>query len=161
MNKTMFLRPVRCAMGWIMLLLSTQVVFAAGEELKVYKSPDCGCCVKWIEHMEQQGVLAQALHPVNMAAVKQHYGIKPAYRSCHTAVSEQGYVFEGHVPARLVQQFLAAPPAGAIGLTVPGMPVGSPGMEMGTRFDPYQVLLLKQDGSAEVYATISQPSDQY
>ncbi|MGB2130858.1 MAG: DUF411 domain-containing protein, partial [Marinobacterium sp.] len=83
------------------------------------------------------------------------------FQSCHTAVSESGYVFEGHVPARLVKQFLANPPEGALGLTAPGMPMGSPGMEMGSRFDPYQVLLMKQDGGYEVYANIERQSEQY
>jgi hypothetical protein len=76
-------------------------------------------------------------------------------------VSESGFLFEGHVPAKLVKQFLASPPEGALGLTAPGMPMGSPGMEMGNRFEPYQVLLMKKDGSHEVYATIGQQAEQY
>ena len=68
-----------------------------------------------------------------------------------TAVSSDGYVFEGHVPAHVIQRFLTDPPNNAIGLAVPGMPVGSPGMEVGDRFDPYDVLLLRTDGSSEVY----------
>jgi len=72
-------------------------------------------------------------------------------------VTEQGdYVFEGHVPARYVEAFLANPPEGAIGLSVPGMPVGSPGMEVGDRQDYYQVLLLKADGSSSIYAHVNQ-----
>lgn len=161
MKKFTSLSLLRRLCGAVMALFIAQMTFAAGEELKVYKSPDCGCCVKWVEHLESHGLATSTLHPMNLAAVKQHFGIKPAYRSCHTGVSEQGYVFEGHVPAKLIEQFLAAPPEDAIGLAVPGMPVGSPGMEMGVRFDAYQVLLLKKDGSAEVYANISQPGMQY
>ena len=72
--------------------------------------------------------------------IKLEAGISPAARSCHTAISTDGYVFEGHIPSRYIRQFLAAPPEGARGLVVPGMPVGSPGMEMGDRFDPYDIL---------------------
>jgi len=84
----------------------------------------------------------------------------PRYQSCHTAVSSHGYVFEGHVPARHIKAFLANPPADAIGLAVPGMPLGSPGMEVGSRFDPYEVLLLKKDGSSEVFARVDSPAQQ-
>jgi hypothetical protein len=88
-------------------------------------------------------------------------GLQGQYHSCHTAVSEQGYLFEGHVPAKLMQDFLEQPPADALGLAVPGMPMGSPGMEVDDRFSPYQVLLVKKDGSYEVYATIEEQADQY
>lgn len=123
--------------------------------LDVYKSPTCGCCEDWIEHIETAGFDASIHHPEDIKAVKQSNAIAPPYHSCHTAVSKQGYVFEGHVPAHLIQRFLANPPPNAIGLAVPGMPIGSPGMEMGDRYDSYNVLLLKNDGSAEVYAAIS------
>ena len=100
-------------------------------------------------------------HPRDLNGLKQDHGIAPQLQSCHTAITEEGYVFEGHVPVKFVKQFLANPPAGAIGLTVPGMPLGTPGMEMGNRFTPYNVLLIKEDGSAEVYAEISKPEDQH
>ena len=80
----------------------------------------------------------------DLKPIKEKYGIKPDFRSCHTAVSKDGYVFEGHVPAKLVKQFLSQPRTDAIGLSVPAMVVGSPGMEMGEKFMPYQVLLLKK-----------------
>jgi len=134
---------------------------AKTEHLNVYKSPTCGCCVDWIEHAEENGFETQAFHPRNLDQMKLEMGIQRHFQSCHTAVSESGYVFEGHVPARLVKQFLANPPEGALGLTAPGMPMGSPGMEMGSRFDPYQVLLMKQDGGYEVYANIERQSEQY
>ena len=81
-------------------------------------------------------------------------------RSCHTAVSSQGYAFEGHIPARDSHQFLANPPADGIGLTVPAMPVGSPGMEVGDKFMPYRVLLMKKDGSTEVFASVESAAQQ-
>lgn len=130
-------------------------------ELLVYKSPTCGCCGEWITHAEKAGFAAKAIHPEDLQAEKQRWGVRPQYASCHTAVSKEGYVFEGHVPARLVQQFLAEKPAGAIGLAVPGMPAGSPGMEMGDQFTPYDVLLLKEDGSYSRYAHIGTQQEQY
>lgn len=129
--------------------------------LTVYKSPTCGCCADWITHMEEAGFEASTEHPQQMRTIKMQLGIAPEYSSCHTGVSEQGYVFEGHVPAKLVRRFLDDPPENALGLAVPRMPVGSPGMEVGDQFEPYDVLLLKEDGSSEIYARIENPSEQY
>lgn len=129
--------------------------------LRVYKSPTCGCCVDWIDHVEDAGFHSVTHHPDNLTQLKLEMGLQGQYHSCHTAVSEQGYLFEGHVPAKLMQDFLEQPPADALGLAVPGMPMGSPGMEVDDRFSPYQVLLVKKDGSYEVYATIEEQTDQY
>ncbi|MEZ0149685.1 MAG: DUF411 domain-containing protein [Candidatus Reddybacter sp.] len=129
--------------------------------MDLYKSPTCGCCGKWADHAEDRGFALTTHHPADLSKLKAERGIAPQYRSCHTVVSADDYVFEGHVPARFIHQFLTAPPADAIGLAVPAMPMGSPGMEMGDRFSPYQVLLLKRDGSAEVYAEVSSPLEQY
>ena len=123
--------------------------------LDVYKSPTCLCCDDWVEHIETAGFDAPVHHPADLNALKQSNAIAPRYQSCHTAVSKEGYVFEGHVPAHLIHRFLANPPKNAIGLAVPGMPVGSPGMEMGDRYDSYNVLLLNTDGGAEVYEAIN------
>ncbi len=133
----------------------------ASAEMLVYKSPTCGCCGDWIKHMEGAGFALKSEHPEDLAGIKTQLGIAENVRSCHTAVSPQGYVFEGHIPARLIQQFLASPPEDAIGLSVPGMPVGSPGMESGDRFMPYQVMLLRRDGSTAVYASINTLEEQY
>ena len=81
-------------------------------------------------------------------------------RSCHTAVTTDGFVFEGHVPAKYMAKFLENPPKGAIGLAVPGMPMGSPGMEYQNKFMPYQVMQLNKDGSTAVYADIDSPEAQ-
>jgi hypothetical protein len=83
------------------------------------------------------------------------YEIKPEYRSCHTGVSSNGYIFEGHVPSKYVTQFLSEDHPSAIGLSVPGMPLGSPGMEVGDRFMPYKVLILYKDGTSKVYADVN------
>ncbi len=128
--------------------------------MDVYKSPTCGCCVDWITHIEDNGFRAKTHHPEDLDRLKADKGIARHLQSCHTGVTQEGYVFEGHVPARYIQQFLEDTPEGAIGLSVPGMPVGSPGMEIGDRFTPYQVILLKTDGNAEVYASIQSPADQ-
>lgn len=132
-----------------------------GIAMKVFKSPTCGCCNDWIEHVSEHGYELEGAHPYDLDETKLLLGVAPQYQSCHTALTEDGFVFEGHVPARHIKQFLAERHEDAVGLAVPGMPTGSPGMEMGTRFDPYQVLLLKKDGSAEVYADIRSPAMQY
>jgi len=123
-------------------------------ELEVFKSPTCQCCGRWIEHIDSLGFKTTTQHPEDLAAVKQSLGIAPEYQSCHTGVSKDGYVFEGHIPANVMQRFLAEKPEGALGLAVPGMPMGSPGMEMGGHSDDYDVLLLKKDGSSEIYESI-------
>jgi len=130
------------------------------EAFTVYKQPTCGCCVEWMSHVNAAGMETIGKDLEDLNAVKMQYQIAPRYQSCHTAVSSHGYVFEGHVPARHIKAFLANPPADAIGLAVPGMPLGSPGMEVGSRFDPYEVLLLKKDGSSEVFARVDSPAQQ-
>ena len=136
---------------------------SAGERvaLAVYKSPTCGCCGDWIEHLEERGFITETHHPENLSALKDDKGVPPEARSCHTAVSAQGYLFEGHVPALFIRRFLQAPPAGARGLTVPGMPIGSPGMEIDDKFTPYDILLVNADGSTEVFASIARYQDQF
>ena len=122
--------------------------------LDVFKSPTCGCCGKWVSHIEENGLVAKTYHPDNLNLVKQKLGIAAEFQSCHTGVSKEGYVFEGHIPADVMQRFLAEKPKGALGLAVPGMPMGSPGMEMGDRRDSYDVLLLMKDGTASIYQHI-------
>ncbi|MAI16552.1 MAG: metal-binding protein [Gammaproteobacteria bacterium] len=129
--------------------------------LTVLKSPTCGCCVKWMEHLHDNGFSTAVEEPENLAQQKMQLGISARYRSCHTGVSAQGYIFEGHVPSKFIHEFLGAPPEGSIGLSVPGMPLGSPGMEVGDRFMPYEILLLHKDGSSEIYAEINSASEQY
>ena len=129
--------------------------------MNVYTSPTCGCCGLWVEHAEQRGFKLSTHYPADLSLFKFEQGIKPELQSCHTAVSAEGYLFEGHVPARYMLEFLANPPAGARGLAVPAMPVGSPGMEVGDRFTPYEVLLLSEDGGTEVFARVTEPEQQY
>lgn len=128
----------------------------SGLSLTVYKDPSCKCCSKWISHMKDAGFKIGVRQPSNLNAIKDRYGIKKKYQSCHTAVRESsGAVFEGHIPASVVKRFLKEKPAGAKGLSAPGMPMGSPGMEMGSRRAPYDVLLLMKDGSSSIYEHVN------
>lgn len=118
-------------------------------EVTVYKSATCGCCVQWIEHLRTHGFRVRGIDVVDVAAYRAKAGVPPRLGSCHTALVG-GYVVEGHVPADVITRLLSEKPAIA-GLVVPGMPIGSPGMEDGSRKDPYAVLALGRDGSTSVY----------
>ena len=121
-----------------------------GKTIEVYKSETCGCCTQWIAHLQEHGIAVKAHNVPNTSAYRARLGIPAALGSCHTATVE-GYALEGHVPAAEIRRLLAEKPR-AVGLAVPGMPLGSPGMEMPDRVaDAYDVLLLRADGSREVY----------
>ena len=126
----------------------------AETSLLVHKTPTCGCCKMWVEHLKMNGLKANTQDHENLDEIKKMYGIKPQYRSCHTAVSKDGYIFEGHIPSKYITRFLSENHPNAIGLSVPGMPLGSPGMEVGDRFMPYDVLILFKDGSSNVFAEV-------
>ena len=120
---------------------------------EIWKSPTCGCCKDWIAHMEANGFRFR-VHEVGNTAVRERMKIPMKLGSCHTAVIGR-YAIEGHVPAKDVLRLIKEKPD-AIGLTVPGMPVGSPGMdgpEYGGRRDPYDVLLVANDGSTRVFSS--------
>lgn len=121
--------------------------------IEVWKDPSCGCCKDWVSHVEAAGFRTK-VHDVGNAAMRRRLGIDSKYGSCHTAVVG-GYALEGHVPAREIWRLLRERPK-ALGLAVPGMPIGSPGMDgpaYGDRSDRYEVLLLARDGSASVFHT--------
>lgn len=125
---------------------------AGATPIRVYKDASCGCCKSWIAHMQQNGFQVTAIdEPApTLDSIKQAHGITDATASCHTA--EVGnYVIEGHVPADLVQKLLREKPAGVVGLSVPGMVTGSPGME-GPNPQHYTVVALMKDGSTRPYA---------
>lgn len=118
----------------------------------VYKDPTCGCCSKWVDHLEEHGFTVRTTDTRDLTAFKASHGVPPQVRSCHTALVD-GYVLEGHVPAADVRRLLDERPAIA-GLGVPGMPVGSPGMEVpGTTAQPYDVLAFDEAGSTRVFVT--------
>ena len=117
--------------------------------VEVYKDPSCGCCEKWVEHMKASGFAPTVHNTSDIAAIKTKYKVTSALESCHTAIV-QTYVIEGHVPANLIHKLVKEKPA-VIGLAVPGMPMGSPGME-GGKPEPYSVLTFDKDGKTTVYA---------
>jgi len=120
--------------------------------LTVYKTPTCGCCKLWVDHARAglAGYEIKTLDMDDLTEVKTRLGVPESLQSCHTAITGP-YVFEGHVPADLIKRFLAQRPK-ALGLAVPGMPMGSPGMEMGGRKQPYNVVLFEKSGKTRVYA---------
>ncbi|MBZ1391439.1 DUF411 domain-containing protein [Psychrobacter pacificensis] len=126
----------------------------------VYKDANCGCCKEWVSYAEDNGLSATAHDVEDLSLFKERYSVPQQMRSCHTTVTTDGFVFEGHVPAKYMAQFLANTPAQAIGLAVPSMPVGSPGMEYEGKFMPYKVMQLNKDGTTEVYADIESPQQQ-
>lgn len=119
--------------------------------MQVWKDPNCGCCNDWVEILRKAGFEIQTFDTGN-TAVRQRLGLPTKFASCHTALID-GYVIEGHVNVSEIQRLLRERPK-ALGLAVPGMPVGSPGMdgpEYGNRRDPYDVLLVQKDGSSRSY----------
>jgi len=149
--KTRFLTPSLLAMA-ILFAAPAHAAQSPGGSIQVFKSPTCGCCGLWVEHMKKAGYTVTTTNtaPSLLARIKRQAGLAPDYQSCHTG-KIAGYVIEGHVPAEDVARLLREKPE-AIGLAVPGMPLGSPGMDMGGTKEPYEVLLIRRDGSSEVFA---------
>jgi hypothetical protein len=123
-------------------------VQAAGPEISVYKTSTCGCCGKWVEHLKANGFTPVVTDVQSTAEYRKKYGVPEQLLSCHTA-TVGGYAIEGHVPAADIHRLLKQKPKGK-GLAVPGMPLGSPGMEA-ARKDAYSVLLFDTDGSTSVF----------
>ena len=124
-----------------------------GPFAQVWKTPTCGCCKAWVEHLQSAGFTVQTRDVPSTDAMRAELGMPVAMASCHTALIG-GFVVEGHVPAREIQRLLAEPRAATadvLGLSVPGMPIGSPGMEMGEQRDKYNVMLVLKNGQSRVY----------
>jgi hypothetical protein len=115
----------------------------------VYKSPACGCCGEWVKHVQANGFRVDVKDVEDVTPIKQRFGVPEALGSCHTA-TVGGYVVEGHVPAGDIKRLLREKPS-AVGLAVPGMPIGSPGMEQG-KPEPYSTLLFDERGRTTVFA---------
>ena len=134
------------------IALAGTAVFRAQQArpgITVYKTATCGCCSLWVDHLKAAGFEVKAVDVEDIAAVKTTYGVPAALQSCHTAVVS-GYAIEGHVPADAVARLLKERPPVA-GLAVPGMPVGSPGMEVGNRRDPYSIMSFDRTGKSAVF----------
>ncbi|USD64627.1 DUF411 domain-containing protein [Vibrio sp. SCSIO 43136] len=131
-------------------MLTMSSAFAA--PMITHKSPTCGCCDDWVTHMQDAGFEVTVKNHDNMSPIKQKLGVTPQLASCHTAVID-GYVFEGHIPAKDIKAFLANPPKQALGLAVPGMPLGSPGMEYGDQKHPYKVYAFNEQGQTFTFAS--------
>lgn len=119
---------------------------AQATDVMVYKTPWCGCCDAWIDHLRENGFSVSVTERDDLTAVREQQGVPAALQSCHTAIVD-GYVVEGHVPAADVRRLLNERPQ-ATGLAVPGMPMGSPGMEQGDLREPYASILFGPDGSS-------------
>jgi hypothetical protein len=140
----------------IAILAAPLLARAAEPTMVVYKTPNCGCCVKWIEHLREAGLKVEAKNARNLDALREELGVPRKLAGCHTATLGN-YLVEGHVPAAQILRLLKDEPAIA-GISVPGMPVGSPGME-GPGGMPYSVLSWRRDGAIEVIS-IEQPRER-
>lgn len=141
-----------CAAMALALFATSGIADELAEQPKavVYKSPYCGCCSKWVEHLEEEGFTVETVESSDMNAVKERLGVPKGLASCHTAVVNDTYVIEGHVPAAEIRRLFESG-ADVKGLAVPGMPGGSPGMESAPAVD-YQVIAFDAEGNEEVYA---------
>ena len=140
------------ALGALASLRPAEADAAPARKIVVYKDPGCGCCKTWVTHLRGNGFAPTAHDRGDMDALKDSLGVPSALRSCHTAVAGR-YVIEGHVPAADIVRLLTSAPKGVTGLAVPGMPAGSPGMEMPDgRKDPYDVIAFLANGTTKVFA---------
>lgn len=127
----------------------TEPSYRGVKEMTVYRSPNCGCCGGWIEHAKRHGFEVTDIKTDDLAAIKQKYNLPTQLASCHTTVID-GYVMEGHIPVDDIKRFLTQKPDYA-GLAVPGMPIGTPGMESGDIKQPFEVVAFNKDGAVEVF----------
>lgn len=153
MTRTPFNRSLRKSLlGTAFLALAACSNAAQAASYTMFRDPGCGCCLKWAEHFED-GMNAQVTttNSTDMAAVKMDKGVPRELWSCHT-MEVEGYIIEGHVPADAIEKLLRERPAGVTGIAVPGMPLGSPGMEVGDRVQPYDVIAFGP-GGMKVFAS--------
>jgi len=137
----------------VLILVSMALSFSYAEiakDMVVYKTPYCGCCTNWIAQMKDKGFNVKTIVKDNFDDLKRQKGIETKNFSCHTAMID-GYVIEGHVDYSAIKKLLTEKPTDVVGLTVPGMVIGSPGMEMGNKKMPYNVLAIKKSGKTVIY----------
>lgn len=135
------------------LILLSQTAISGqgdGQEIVIYRSPTCGCCGKWVKHLKDRNfnVIDNVVNDVD--SIKEKYGVPSELASCHTAIIG-GYVIEGHVPAEDIEKLLSLK-ADVSGIAVPGMPVGTPGMEMGDRKDSYKVIAFDKENRKQIFS---------
>lgn len=135
--------------GLLSLNVSAYAEAESPIEIEVYRSPSCGCCSKWLTHLKENQFVIKDHVTEDVQQIKDKYGVPQNMSSCHTALVN-GYVVEGHVPAADIKKLLKIKPA-VIGISVPGMPMGTPGMEMGGRKDPYKVVSFDKDKKYQVF----------
>jgi hypothetical protein len=139
------------AIGVLLPLATRASAMSASPTITVYKDPSCGCCTKWVDHLRSAGLHPELHDRSDMDALKDSLGVPAALRSCHTAVMGR-YVIEGHVPVADMKRLLAAAPKNVVGIAVPGMPAGAPGMEVPGRTDRYDVIAFAADGTTKLFA---------
>jgi len=122
---------------------------AKAATLNVYKTPTCGCCTAWVDHLRANGFSVTVTEMDDVTPIARKLGVPDEARSCHTAIVD-GYFVEGHVPVADIRKLLRERPQ-ARGLAVPGMPIGSPGMEQGDRRDPFETLIVGRDGKLRAF----------
>lgn len=160
-NKTFFLIVILLVAasiifwGWMFQYPASEYQTAEVEqpevtEITMYRGEGCNCCIKWADYLEMEGFDVTDRLVDDLIEVKIESGISQELASCHTAVID-GYIVEGHVPANEIRRLLREQPD-AIGIAVPGMPIGSPGMEQGFQQDPYNVILFNETGDRSVFA---------
>jgi hypothetical protein len=118
-------------------------------DIVVYRSPSCGCCGKWLEHLKQNNFNVKDIVTDNVQAIKDKYGVSKEMASCHTAIVD-GYVVEGHVPANDIKTLMKTKTK-VVGIAVPGMPAGTPGMEMGGKKEPYNVMSFDRENHYQIF----------
>lgn len=148
-RRWVFQLPLATLGAWALTHPLLTLSATGADQVAVWKTPNCGCCKEWVAHLQRNGFQVVTNDVPDTAPMRQKLGLPAKFGSCHTA-QLGGYVLEGHVPAQEIRRLLREKPK-AVGLAVPGMPIGSPGMEMGDTRDAYDVLLVLADGSSRVY----------
>ena len=154
-----YIKPIVIFLVAIAVVMSLTTATSAATasvplEVTVYRDPFCSCCEGWIDYLTNQGFQPTSVKTSTIDTLKQQYGVPDDLASCHTAIID-GYVVEGHVPSDDIKRLLAQKPSNIRGIAVPGMPVGTPGMEMGDKKDSYAVVSFDKKGQTKVFKQYS------
>lgn len=143
------MKKARVIIGFVLSVFSLNAMAEMPIEIEVYRSPNCGCCGKWLSHLRENNFVVKDILTNDVQVIKNKYGVSAEMASCHTALVE-GYVVEGHVPAADIISLIKSKQAVA-GIAVPGMPAGTPGMEMGGKKDAYKVVSFDKKNNYKVF----------